>query len=157
VEQTEDHERHGGRNFSGPERELHHFYRLNLLPCATRISAEPCLHEGDVHGRRGLRLPLPGRGMHGRTPVSAWLRSSHPLETRSVATKSDANETQQRLGLGDKPSQIEGRNVIALGRFAHVLAAFIEFKAVDPRLDRWPLLMRLSARGGHEDQHVRNR
>jgi hypothetical protein len=37
--------------------------------------------------------------------------------------------------------------VIALGRFAHVFAAFIEFKAVDPRLDRWPLLMRLSARG----------
>jgi hypothetical protein len=37
--------------------------------------------------------------------------------------------------------------VIALGRFAHVLAAFIESKAVDPRLDRWTLLMRLSARG----------
>jgi hypothetical protein len=41
VEQTDDHERHGGRKNLGDRSELHHNYRLNLRWPALGLRAEP--------------------------------------------------------------------------------------------------------------------
>ena len=60
VEQTDDHERHGGRIEPPPRRELHHNYRLNLADCGGEICGLPVFSLGAFEVSRPSCLS-PGR------------------------------------------------------------------------------------------------